>query len=187
MPAAPTSAPGNNVTRGQVAKIVANAAGYPEAVPSTQQTFEDVAAGSTFWVWIERMASRGYISGYPCGGAGEPCIAPGNRPYFRPDNNVTRGQLAKIVANAAQYTETPTAQTFEDVPPAGTFYLWIERLASRGIIGGYPCGGPSEPCQPPDNRPTSAPITTSPAARRPRSSPIPSSPAVRLPPAGNAG
>jgi hypothetical protein len=146
--------PGNNVTRGQVSKIVANAAGYPEPVPSTQQTFEDVPPTSTFWVWIERIASRGYISGYPCGqNALEPCVGPLNRPYFRPNNNVTRGQLSKIVANAAQYTETPTGQTFEDVPPTNTFYLWITRLSSRGIINGYPCGGPNEPCVGPTNRP----------------------------------
>ncbi len=145
--------PGNNVTRGQVSKIVSNAAGYPEPVPATQQTFEDVQPNSTFWVWIERIASRGYVSGYPCGGPFEPCVAPLDRPYFRPNNNVTRGQLSKIVANAAQYTETPTGQTFEDVPPSNTFYLWITRLSSRGIINGYPCGGANEPCVAPGNRP----------------------------------
>ena len=54
--------------------------------------------GSTFWLWIERLAGRGIIGGYPCGGPVEPCVAPANRPYFRPNNNVTRGQLAKIVS-----------------------------------------------------------------------------------------
>ncbi len=45
------------------------------------------------------MASPGFIGGYPCGGPGEPCVPPLNRPYFRPAGNVTRGQAAKIVAN----------------------------------------------------------------------------------------
>jgi hypothetical protein len=143
--------PGNNVTRGQVAKIVSNAAGYSET--PTAQTFEDVPPTGTFYLWVERIASRGIISGYPCGQPGEPCTGPGNRPYFRPNNNVTRGQLAKIDANAAQYTETPTGQAFEDAPPGSTFYLWIERIAVRGIISGYPCGGPGEPCVAPANRP----------------------------------
>ncbi len=138
--------PGNLVTRGQVAKIVANSAGYGDVVPSTQQTFEDVAPSSTFWLWVERVAGRGIISGYPCGGAGEPCVAPGNRPYYRPNNAVTRGQLAKIDTVAAGYTETPTVQFYQDVPPGSTFYLYIERLASRGIVSGYPCGGLGEPC-----------------------------------------
>jgi hypothetical protein len=36
---------------------------------------------------------------YPCGGAGEPCVPSSNLPYFRPNNNATRGQTSKIVAN----------------------------------------------------------------------------------------
>ncbi len=144
---------GNNVTRGQTAKIVASSAGFAEPVPSTQQTYEDVAPGSTFHLYVERLSSRGIISGYPCGGPFEPCVAPANRPYFRPNNNVTRGQLAKIGANAAGYTETPTGQTFEDAPPNSTFYLFIERLAGRGIMSGYPCSGAGEPCVAPTNRP----------------------------------
>ncbi len=93
------------------------------------------------------------ISGYPCGGAFESCVAPNNRPYFRPGNNVTRGQLSKITSGAAGWTETPTSQTFEDAPPSSTFYVYIERMASRGIISGYPCGGAFEPCVSPANRP----------------------------------
>ncbi len=145
--------PNSNVTRGQVSKIVAASAQFADPIPSTQQTFADVPPGSTFHIYIERLSLRGIIGGYPCGGAFEPCVAPGNRPYFRPNNPVTRGQLSKIVSGAAGYSETPTGQTFEDAPPGSTFYLWIERVASRGIVGGYPCGGPFEPCVAPGNRP----------------------------------
>ncbi|MEO5953754.1 MAG: S-layer homology domain-containing protein, partial [Chloroflexia bacterium] len=53
---------------------------------------------STFYLWIENLASRSIISGYPCGGPAEPC-GPTNLPYFRPGNNATRGQTAKIVSN----------------------------------------------------------------------------------------
>ena len=144
--------PNNNVTRGQVSKIVSESATFSDPVPSTQQTFEDVPPASTFWLWVERLSTRGIIGGYPCGGAFEPCIAPDNRPYFRPNNNVTRGQLSKITSGAAGWTETPTGQTFEDVAVGSTFYLYIERMASRGIIAGYLCGGPFEPCVAPDNR-----------------------------------
>jgi hypothetical protein len=145
--------PFNNVTRGQVSKIVSESADFVDAVPSTQQTFEDVPATGTFWLWVERLSSRGIIGGYPCGGPFEPCVAPGNRAYFRPNNNVTRGQLSKITSGAAGWTETPTGQTFEDAPPASTFYLYIERMATRAIISGYPCGGAFEPCVGPTNRP----------------------------------
>ena len=153
----PCFRPGNFVTRGQIAKIVSNAAGFNE--PVTGQTFEDVLPGHTFHDFIERLASRGVMQGYPCGGPGEPCVPPDNRPYFRPNGTATRGQLAKIVSNAANYQEPVTGQTFEDVPAGQTFYDFIERLATRGIMSGYPCGGPNEPCVPPGNRPYFRPVS----------------------------
>jgi hypothetical protein len=145
--------PANNVTRGQVSKIVSEAAGFSDPMPPTQQTFADVPLSGTFWLWVERLSTRGIVGGYPCGGPFEPCVAPTNRPYFRPNNNVTRGQLAKITSGAAGWTETPTGQTFEDLPPGSTFALYVERMASRSVIGGYPCGGAGEPCVAPANRP----------------------------------
>jgi hypothetical protein len=114
--------------------------------------FQDVPPSNTFYTYVECMGTRGIINGYPCGGVGEPCV-PDTKPYFRPNNNLTRGQLAKIMSIAAHYTETPTTQTFEDVPPSHPLYVYIERIASRQIVGGYPCGGAFEPCMPPANRP----------------------------------
>src|SRR5207237_1224749 len=40
----------NFATRGQIAKIDANGAGFLEPIPSTHQTFEDVPYGNPFWV-----------------------------------------------------------------------------------------------------------------------------------------
>jgi hypothetical protein len=91
------------------------------------------------------MASRGIIGGYPCGGTGEPC-GTGNKPYFRPNANATRGQISKIVSEAADINDPVSGQTYEDVPPSNTFYVWIERLTARGAMSGYPCGGAGEPC-----------------------------------------
>ncbi len=139
-----TFRPNNNVTRGQAAKIIANAAGYSDNIPSGRQTFNDVPPSSTFWVYVERVALHGAISGYPCGGSGEPC--PGT--YFRPGNDLTRGQLAKIDANAAGYTDSiPSAQqTFRDVPHSNAFWVYVERVYLHGVINGYQCGGSGEPC-----------------------------------------
>jgi hypothetical protein len=138
-----TFRPGNNVTRGQLSKIVSNAAGFSDE-PGAQM-FEDVPPANGFFLWVQRLASRGFISGYPCGGANEPCGADG-KPYFRPNNNATRGQISKIVSNAAGFNDDPPGQLFEDIPPTNGFFLWVQRLASRGYIGGYPCGGANEPC-----------------------------------------
>jgi glucose/arabinose dehydrogenase len=139
-----TFRPNNNITRGQLSKIVANSAGFNEPVSSVM--FEDVLPTNTFYEFVQRMATRGIIGGYPCGGANEPCGAD-DKPYFRPNANATRGQISKIVSQAKGYNDPASGQTFEDVPSTNSFYLYIERLASRGIMGGYPCGTlPHEPC-----------------------------------------
>ncbi|MDQ5825563.1 MAG: S8 family serine peptidase [Chloroflexota bacterium] len=88
--------PNNPATRGQIAKIVAISAAYGEDIPATQETFTDVPTDSPFWVYIERLAGRGVISGYgdasKCPETGAPC--------FRYNDLTTRGQMAKIAANA---------------------------------------------------------------------------------------
>jgi hypothetical protein len=145
-----TFRPNNNVTRGQLSKIVSNSAGFND--PQTTQMFQDVPPGSTFFDFIGRLASRGYINGYPCGGPGEQC-QPGNLPYFRPNNNATRGQITKIVSNAAGFNEPPTGWQFQDVPIASTYYTYTYRLVIHNIMQGYGCGGPGEPCIPPDDLP----------------------------------
>jgi hypothetical protein len=143
--------PGNDITRGQISKVVSNAAGFSE--PVSGQTFEDVPPANTFYEWIERLTGRGVMSGYACGGPLEPCVPPLNRPYFRPGQNATRGQLSKIVSNAANITDPASGQFYADVPSTHTFYLEIMRLTGRGVMSGYACGGVGEPCVPPENRP----------------------------------
>jgi hypothetical protein len=146
-----TFRPNTLVTRGQLSKIVSNAAGFTD--PQPNQMFQDVPVGSTFQVYIGRLASRGYIGGYVCGLPGERCIPPDNLHYFRPNANATRGQIAKTVSNTAQFTDTPVGQTFEDVPVGSVFYDYTERLVAHGVMGGYACGGYEEPCVAPYNRP----------------------------------
>ncbi|HYO51045.1 MAG TPA: S-layer homology domain-containing protein, partial [Chloroflexia bacterium] len=125
----------------------------PTGTPITcSAVFADVPASNTFYAPVQCLACLGILGGYPCGGPGEPCDIY-RSPYFRPNASATRGQLSKIVSNARGYSDVPIDQTFEDVPPTNTFYQWIERLASRGIMSGYPCGGPNEPCVQPERRP----------------------------------
>ena len=119
-----TFRPNNNVTRGQLSKIVGNSAGFND--PQTTQMFQDVPPGSTFFDYIGRLAGRGYINGYPCGSSGEPCVHPADLPYFRTNNNATRGQITKIVSNAAGFVDLPAGQIFEDVSPGSTFYTFTQ-------------------------------------------------------------
>ncbi|HMA36415.1 MAG TPA: S-layer homology domain-containing protein, partial [Chloroflexia bacterium] len=84
-----------NVTRGQLSKIDVVAAGWAVIDPPIP-TFADVFPGTAFYTFVETAYCHGIISGYNCGGIGEPCDNQ-NRPYFRQYNNATRGQIAKIV------------------------------------------------------------------------------------------
>ncbi|HMA36717.1 MAG TPA: S-layer homology domain-containing protein, partial [Chloroflexia bacterium] len=84
-----------NVTRGQLSKIDVVAAGWTLVTPPAG-SFADVLPGTAFYPFVETAACHGVISGYACGGVGEPCDST-HRPYFRPANPATRGQIAKIV------------------------------------------------------------------------------------------
>jgi hypothetical protein len=139
--------PSAKISRGQIAKIVSQSAGLDD--PPGARTFEDVPETSPFFRYIERLTNEGHMSDYPCGQLdNEPCVAPHNRPYFRPSYNATRGQLSKIVSNAAEIDDEVSEQTYEDVPPNSPFYQFIGRLSALGVMSGYPCGDPGEPCQP---------------------------------------
>ena len=137
--------PSGSALRSHLSKMVVLSAGWTLVNPTTP-TFTDVAPGSAFYQYIETAASHGVISGYNCGGPGEPC--PGR--YFRPGNNVTRAQTAKmVVLSQGWQVVVPNSPTFADVPydPSNTsLYAYVETAAGRGIINGYACGGAGEPC-----------------------------------------
>jgi hypothetical protein len=146
--------PLGDVTRGQLAKIVSMSAHYNDTIPSTQQTFSDVAPSDTFWVDIERVYTHGAITGYPCGVApAGPCDRQ-NRPYYLPNNPLTRGQATKVIVTALGYTGNVSGlQNFSDVPTSYIFHDFIELAYANHIVDGYRCGvAPAGPCDA-QNRP----------------------------------
>jgi hypothetical protein len=149
-----TFRPYNNTTRSQMVKIVVlGFAIAPYTPPAGGYTFTDVPPSNPFFSYIETAAHNNIVSGYTCGTVqGEPCDAQ-NRPYFRPYAYVTRGQLAKIDVVGAGWTLIdPATQSFADVYPNTAFYTFVETAYCHGIISGYSCGGPGEPCDS-QNRP----------------------------------
>lgn len=73
-----------------------------------------------------------------------PC-GPLGIPYFRPNNNLTRGQVCKIQVEALEASGfefppyDPNHQYFEDVPVGSPYHEYTAKLASIGAIGGYAC------------------------------------------------
>jgi len=77
------------------------------------------------YAFIETAYQHQIISGYQDGS-------------FKPYNNVTRGQLCKIVVGARGWpTDTTGGPHFADVPASNPFYTAIETAYSHGIISGY--------------------------------------------------
>jgi S-layer family protein len=97
-------------------------------------TFSDVCPGDWFFPYVSNLTTLNAISGYPDG-------------TFRPNNQITRGQIMKVIVQALGIGGTPpAAATFADVPTSNGFFAWVEIGAAHGVTGGYPCGGPGEPC-----------------------------------------
>jgi hypothetical protein len=136
-----TFRPYADTTRAQMVKIVVLGFGTPIAtLPEGSYTFHDVLPGSPFFNVIEAAADEGIISGYPCGGPVEPCDTE-NRSYFRPNANVTRGQLSKIsVAAAGWPLQDPADATFNDVAAGSPFYTFVETAGCHGVVSGYANG-----------------------------------------------
>lgn len=94
------------------------------------RSFTDVQPTDYFYDAVTYLTctTPGVISGYDDG-------------TFRPFNNTTRGQIAKIVVLAESWSiYSPPTPTFRDVPANHTFYQYIETAYHQGIISGYTCG-----------------------------------------------
>ena len=129
--------PAGTATRGQFAKLVVLGFGTPFYTPATQD-FVDVPPSYFAYTYIESGYHAGILSGYDA----TTCHAYNqNTPCYLPNVAITRGQITKLVVNAAHYTlVTPGGQTFSDVPPSNVFYLAIETAHAKGVINGYPDG-----------------------------------------------
>ncbi len=93
----------------EATKIPPSSTSIPANIPTIAPTpctitFTDVPPDQTFYTYIQCLACKGIISGYLDGS-------------FRPNNEITRGQIAKVVSNAAGFNEDPGSQVYEDVPP----------------------------------------------------------------------
>jgi hypothetical protein len=68
----------------------------PSVTCPSGQCFADVVPGSTFYDFVNHLYINNIVTGYACGGAGEPCDG-SSRPYYRPGAGVTRGSMSKFV------------------------------------------------------------------------------------------
>ncbi|MFF5994967.1 5'-nucleotidase C-terminal domain-containing protein [Lysinibacillus sp. KU-BSD001] len=115
-----TFKPSKPVTRGQAAKMLVNAFGLTKG-PGTA-SFTDVPASNEYAEAIEILASYGFIKGYADGS-------------FKPAEEITRGQFAKMVTSIFEITGKG-ANPFTDVASSSEYYEAIIALYENGLTTG---------------------------------------------------
>ena len=102
----------------------------PQATEAAALKFKDVKVGDYYYDAVMELAERGIVKGYNDGSG-----------TYGPGNNITRGQVAVILANALDLdTENVTDPGFKDVPKTHDYYGAIAALANAGHISGYEDG-----------------------------------------------
>lgn len=111
------------VTREEVAVMVAKAKGLNGAPRETR--FSDVPKSNPNSGYIQAAYEARILGGYPDG-------------TFKPNDKVTRGQMAVFIANA--FDLPAGATSFKDVRVGQTGYDQIKRLVAANVTSGYPDG-----------------------------------------------
>jgi len=90
--------------------------------------FKDVYPGDWFAPELLFLVEYEVLGGYRDG-------------TFKPKNNITRAEFAKMVCQASGWSQTrPASGSFTDVESGHWAYGYIETAKARGVIGGYPGG-----------------------------------------------
>lgn len=118
--------PSRNVTRAQTAKMLVDALEREYGLV-TDPTYTDVPAEHWAASWIEAAAGEGFMQGYRDGS-------------FAPDQAITRGEMATVLARIAakEGLELKSeARTFSDVPSDAWYADTIRQAVRYGLINGY--------------------------------------------------
>ncbi|PZR96674.1 MAG: hypothetical protein DLM69_10545, partial [Candidatus Chloroheliales bacterium] len=99
------AAPANGITASVSARLAQTSAGavanQSQPPSDTVQHFQDVPVGSFWYDYTASLFNEGVTTGYPCGTppAGQ-CVPPNNLPYYLPNQNIIRGQVAAFFSRS---------------------------------------------------------------------------------------
>ncbi|KPN95197.1 S-layer homology domain-containing protein [Lysinibacillus sp. ZYM-1] len=97
-------------------------------IASEASSFKDVQRTHPFYDEIKNLNDRGIINGFQNG-------------TFKPEQNLTRGQAAKIIAGVLGLdTSNVSNPNFKDIPTTHLYFGAIAALKQEGIIDGYEDG-----------------------------------------------
>lgn len=117
-----TFKPSQAVTRGQAAKIIVNAFKLTLKDTVEKQEFKDLNKSSEYYESITKLATLGVVKGY-------------DDNTFRPNETITRGQLALMIARALDLNAKGTSP-FTDVPEGSSYANAVTALHEAGISKG---------------------------------------------------
>lgn len=121
-----TVRPNAAVTRAEFTTMVVRALGGYDPNRDYGETFPDVPAGRWYTNYIAYAKSRGVVNGYPDGN-------------FRPDDEITRAEAAKVLAYGAGLKLNGLSQ-FPDVPDGKWYSGSVAALYDAGVVSGFPDG-----------------------------------------------
>lgn len=111
---------GNNITRAEIAKVVANLGGI-EATACSGDVFSDVGAGlGDLCGYVEALADAGVVSTASA--------------TFRPSANITRAEMVKMILGALGETGSDVDAGYMDLTGLGDLASYINRANEIGCI-----------------------------------------------------
>lgn len=130
-----TFMPDNNITRAELAAMIARLS-YGDDIPSSYvASFPDVAADAWYSKYVGYLEGLNVLTGY-------------NDGTFQPENTITRAEVCAVIARAQKMSLlTYEDGLFTDVEADYWASQYIETLEANGIISGYADGsfGPASP------------------------------------------
>ena len=115
--------PSAPVTRAEMAAFIIRSLGEQNPNPTSSGTFSDVPGGAWYESFVERLVELEITTGFTDG-------------TYRPDDSVTRAQMAAFVIRALGETESGQPTRFSDVESGIWFEGAVERLAELEITSG---------------------------------------------------
>ena len=119
--------PDMSVTRAEATKMLVNAFGY-ELDSTGGPSFDDVSADNQFYAYIETAMNKGLVNGY-------------EDKTFKPNNNITRAEAAKIIGVATGYTGVwgeakglVLALSATEVAPGGALNFTVKVVDDNGAV-----------------------------------------------------
>lgn len=119
-----TFRPDNTITRAEAAAIIASLQSDFDENKTYKNKFSDISSDKWYAKYINFTAENGYITGYEDG-------------TFKPENTITRAEMAVIIGKYLDINGNSKKTSFSDVPPSHFASGYIQELYMKNILSGY--------------------------------------------------